>query len=89
MPEYKTSIDVEPWEYVQDCSKWEIKELIESLIENEHLSKDSVKKFNDENKHFDHNDDFFNNNLTLLFNRRHLLTTEEEDIISKIASRFS
>ena len=37
MPDFSTSIDIEPWEFVSECSKTEIQELIETLIEDGHL----------------------------------------------------
>lgn len=37
MPEFRTYLDVDASEFVSECNKNEIKELIDALIENEHL----------------------------------------------------
>ena len=34
MPDFSTSIDIDPYEYIDECSRSEIKELIEILIDN-------------------------------------------------------
>lgn len=50
MPDFSTYIDIGPDEYISSCSNREIKELIDSLIEDGHLpeaaSKDEPKKKN-------------------------------------------
>lgn len=87
MPDFSTSIDIEPWEYVDDCSKSEIKELINILISEGHLNDDALK-VNESNDVTYNNDDEFDENLQRLYGKRHLLSIEEENIINKIASRF-
>jgi hypothetical protein len=37
MPEFRTEIDIEPYEYVDECSRYEIKELINCLVERGYL----------------------------------------------------
>jgi L-arabinose isomerase len=43
-------IDIEIYEFVRSCSKNEIKELIEELIENDHLPKDVINTKGDVKK---------------------------------------
>jgi hypothetical protein len=42
MPEFETYVDVDVDEFISACSKREIKELIEILIEDGHISKSSI-----------------------------------------------
>lgn len=39
MPDFSAEIDIEPWEYVSECSRREIDDLIETLIEDGHLDR--------------------------------------------------
>jgi L-arabinose isomerase len=43
-------IDIEIYEFIRSCSKSEIKELIEELIENDHLPKDVINTKGDVKK---------------------------------------
>lgn len=43
-------IDIEIYEFVRSCSKSEIKELIEELVENHHLPKDVINTKGDVKK---------------------------------------
>ncbi|MEY4334212.1 MAG: hypothetical protein RLZZ196_2955 [Bacteroidota bacterium] len=43
-------IDIEIYEFVRSCTKSEIKELIEELIENDHLPKDVINSKGDVKK---------------------------------------
>ena len=42
MPEFETYVDVDVDDFISACSKREIKELIEILIEDGHISKSSI-----------------------------------------------
>ena len=42
MPKFETYVDVDVDEFISACSKREIKELIEILIEDGHISKSSI-----------------------------------------------
>ena len=42
MPEFETYVDVDVDEFVSACSKREIKELIECLVENGHINESSI-----------------------------------------------
>ena len=42
MPEFSTYVDVDVYEFISECSKREIKELIECLVENGHINESSI-----------------------------------------------
>lgn len=86
MPDFSTQIEIEPWEYVSECSKIDIEELIDVLINDGHLD-----TFNGKVKPSNSNtlmDDEWNEALEKLRNSRHLLSIEEENRITDIAKKF-
>lgn len=86
MPDFSTQIEIEPWEYVSECSKRDIEELIDVLINDGHLD-----TFNGKVKPSNSNtlmDDEWNEALEKLRNSRHLLSIEEENRITDIAKKF-
>ena len=86
MPDFSTQIDIELWEYVSECSKRDIEELIDVLINDGHLD-----TFNGKVKPSNSNtlmDDEWNEALEKLRNSRHLLSIEEENRITDIAKKF-
>jgi hypothetical protein len=42
MPKFSTYVDVDIHEFISECSKREIKELIECLVEDGHINKSSI-----------------------------------------------
>ena len=87
MPDFRTSIDIEPWEYVSECSKSEIEDLIETLIEDGHLDmfNGKVKPKNDHNTLMD---DEWNEALNKLRDSRHLMSIEDEERIIDVVKRL-
>lgn len=86
MPDFSAQIEIEPWEYVSECSKRDIEELIDVLINDGHLD-----TFNGKVKPSNNNtlmDDEWNEALEKLRNSRHLLSIEEENRITDIAKKF-
>lgn len=96
MPEFTAEIDIDPSEFVSDCSSREIDELIEALHEDGHL-----KEYFKEHKIADPNysivleqskgnlmDLEWSEVIVKLSRNRLLMTTEEEQTIKKIASRL-
>lgn len=77
-------IDVEPWEYVSSCNRFEIKELIESLVEDGYLPK-SVLNESDDDHHYDLD---WKNSCSKLIRGRHLLSQEDEQTILKISEKI-
>lgn len=86
MPDFSTSIDIEPWEYVSECSERDIEDLIETLIDDGHLDKfnGKVKPSNS----YTLMDNEWNEALEKLRNSRHLLSIEEENRITEITKKF-
>ena len=87
MPDFSTEIDIEPWEYISACSKREVKELIEALVEEGHLDSfnGQVKPVNTHNTLMD---DEWWTSLVKLRDSRHLLSSEDEQRITDIAKRL-
>jgi polyhydroxyalkanoate synthesis regulator phasin len=87
MPEFSTYIDLEVYEFIDECSKSEINELIDELIERGHLNKNSKGpgKPNQytliEETHRDYCD--------VLANSYHRMSKEDEDTIMNIAKKYS
>jgi len=87
MPEFSTYIDLEVYEFIDECSKSEINELIDELIERGHLTKNSKGpgKPNQytliEETHRDYCD--------VLANSYHRMSKEDEDTIMNIAKKYS
>jgi hypothetical protein len=76
-------IDIDPVEFMGECSRWEIDEVVEWLVERGHIdSKNSI------DEEFIHNDNDFLRNVDAIGRSRHLLSVEEEDIINRIGEKF-
>lgn len=86
---YVDDIDIEPYEYVQSCSKSERKELITELVDSGYLPQ-SVKTWmeGEKKKGFHASEQIFETALDKLHGKYSVLTQEEEEIILKIASRL-
>lgn len=87
MPDFSTEIDIEPYEYVSACSKREIVELLESLVEGGHISRSAVISIEtDRNKNLlDEEWDVITDKLN---QNRLMLSNEEEELLRKISKRF-
>jgi len=85
MPDFSTEIEVDPWEYVSACSKREIQELIESLIEEGHLSRSSANPV-DKNKNL--LDEEWDTITDKLNQSRLRLNHDDEETIRKIVSKI-
>jgi hypothetical protein len=87
MPDFSTYIDIDPSEYVSECSRREIDELIETLIEDGHLDmfNGKVKPVNTHNTLMD---DEWWTALVKLRDSRHLLSHEDENKIIDIAKKL-
>jgi hypothetical protein len=87
MPDFSTEIDIEPYEYVSACSKREIVELLESLVEGGHISRSTITTIDaDRNKNLlDEEWDVITDKLN---QNRLMLSNEEEELIRKISKRF-
>lgn len=84
MPDfYVDDLDISPSDFVYACSKREINELIEILIEDGYVDNQSILT---SNRTYD--DESYTKALVKLSESRLRLTNEEEEIIKKIASRL-
>lgn len=84
---YSEEIDVSPDEFLSACDKEEIKEVIDTLIEEGYIRKSDVLS-SDGKSTLSVSEDIFEEHLNALHGKRHMLTNEEEEIITKIASKF-
>ncbi len=89
MPDFQVEdVDIDPSEFVYACNKREIKELIDTLIEENHIKEDAVITGKNQSTRANVPDCIFNDNLNVLSANRLRLTIEEEDMINKLAERF-
>lgn len=77
-------IDIDPVEFMNECSRWEIDEVIEWLVERDHIN----SKNSNSDEELNHNDNDFLRNVDAIGKSRHLLSVEEEDIINRIGGKF-
>ncbi len=84
MPDfYVDDLDISPSDFVDACSKREINQLIEILVEDGYVDNESILKSNRT-----HDDEVYTKALIKLSESRLRLTNEEEEIIKKIAERL-
>lgn len=87
MPDFSAEIDIEPWEYVSECSRREIEDLIETLIEDGHLDsfngKVKPKKGNVSVLELE-----WDELITKIRFSKHLLSNEDESRIIDIANKL-
>ena len=84
MPDfYVDDLDISPSDFVDACSKGEIAELLEILIEDGYVDNQSILKTNGT-----YDDESYTKALVKLSESRRRLTNEEEEIIKKIADRL-
>ena len=89
MPDFQVEdVDVSPDEFVYACNKREIKELIDTLIEENHIVKNDVVAYRTQRSGPNALDIIFDNNLDAISRNRLYLTLEEEEMISKLGERF-
>jgi hypothetical protein len=87
MPDFSTEIDIEPWEYISECSRREIDELIETLIENGHLARFNGKAVPTK-EGASVMDIEWDELLTKIRFSKHLLSNEDENTIIDIAKKL-
>jgi len=85
MPDFTTEIDIEPHEYVYECSKRELQELIDELIDKGlvvQISSPHEKKANLLEIEW-------MNNIAKLGTLRQRITLEEEEMIKNLVNKYS
>ena len=86
MPDFTTEIDIEPYEYVSECNKREIRELIEVLIDEGHLSQSALPVV--KNKHRNMLDDEWDEVIVKLQTSRLVMSEEDEKMIREISKKY-
>jgi len=84
-------IDIEIYEFIRSCSKSEIKELIEELIENDHLPKDVINTKGDVKKEMSRKTNselVFAQKLDKLKEKYFSLSQEEELSLNNIFNKY-
>jgi len=82
MPDFTAEIDIDPWEYVRECSRAEIKQLIQALKEQEGaraLIDDDADNLLDVS---------YKQALDKLYSKRIYLTLEEEQFILTLSNKY-
>ena len=95
MPDFTAEIEIDPYEYVNDCSNQEIEELIEVLHKDGELAKyfqkhgvidpDAIIKIHHNGNLLDIE---WTSVIVKLSRNRLMLTSEEEEAIKKIAEKL-
>jgi hypothetical protein len=85
MPEFSTYIDIEPSEYVDECSKSDIKELIEELVFHGYINKsDSLI----DKEKISLMEQEFHEKLDKLKSKYYNLSPEDEETLKNIFLRY-
>lgn len=89
MPNFSAEdIDIEPYEFVDACSRWELKDLINYLVSEGHISKEQGLNKTSGVKNPNINDEIYFEAIDALVKVRHLLSIEEEEYIVKLSDKF-
>ena len=88
MPEFSTYIEIDPYEYVDECSKSEIKELIECLIEDGHLSKIATQVTTNDKKPSLLEEEFLIG-LDKLSRKYYSLSQEDDEILKNLFLKYN
>jgi hypothetical protein len=81
MPDFSTYIDIDPYEYVEECSRRELQELIGILKQGDLWEETKTDNMNILDMEW-------NETIKKLANGRVQLSNEDEDIIRKIANKL-
>lgn len=84
MANFSTYVDIDPDEFIQNCSDSEIEELVDILIEEGYLDGIPVTS----NRHHNLLDEEWINLVGKLIKSRLLLSNEDEELVRSIASKF-
>lgn len=86
MPDFTTEIDIDPYDYVSECSKREIRELIEVLIEDGHLSQSALPVVKSKDRNL--LDDEWDEVVINLQSKRLIMSDEDEKMIREISKKY-
>jgi hypothetical protein len=82
MPEYTAEIEINPDEFLSDCSSSEIKEIIEALIEDGHIQPHQVIVDGQDTRNY--LDEEWDNICEKIRKSRLVMTQSDEDTIRQI-----
>ena len=85
MPEFDTYVDVDVDEFISACSKREIKEIINSLIEDGHISPTAAKQPND---NLGFLESLFFEKMEKLKEKYYRLSKEDESILEDLFKKY-
>jgi hypothetical protein len=77
--------DVDVDDFLYECNDWDIKEIIQYLIENDYISE---KQLEVEDGNLTFIEQEFNEMIAKIVDNRLRLTAEEDALLKKIADRF-
>lgn len=87
MPEFSTYVEVEPYEFINECSKSEINELIDELIDRGYLTSNS--KGSGKPNQYSLGEETHRGYCDSLANSYHRMSKEDEETIMNIAKKYS
>ena len=79
-------VDIDPDEFISMCSKREINDLINALVENEHLSPKQVSKIS--SKGLSVLEEEFENKCMGLASKFHSMSNEETELIENLYKKY-
>jgi hypothetical protein len=89
MPEFSAEIEIRPYEFVQDCSKREIKDLISVLEEEGFIKINSSIPDHEREQLKSMLDEEWDETVEKLFSLRLRISVEEQTIIEEIVKKYS
>lgn len=84
MPSFETD-NIDPSDYISECSHREIKQLIQVLVDDGYISQAQTEVVEDDK--VGTSDDFYEC-VRKLYRNKHLLTIQEEELIFSIVNRL-
>jgi hypothetical protein len=84
MPSFNQDIDIEIDEFIDECSRYEIKEIIESLEERGFIKPNSSTN----NESPEPNTDNWSDMMLKIMNNKHQLSPDDEELIRNIHSKL-
>lgn len=86
MPEFTQEIEINAYDYIRECSGWEISELITELEDRGYIKRNSRLKNDEVVTPNDASD--FNDILYKIMNNKHMLTAEDECLLKQIYNKL-
>jgi len=84
---YPDDFDIDVFEFLDECSKSDIRDIIDYLIDNDYISSKHKHSFKNDNN-ICATESMFEDEISKLHNNWNRLTKEEEELILSITKRF-